>query len=165
MNKLYFDILSIEEKEYILVVSETGLRFVGLYDGQDPLLEKVIEGYDLEKNTELVEEYKLSLLNYLQGNIKDLNLKFDLIGTDFQKEVWQELSRIEYGSAVSYKELSERLGRPSAVRAVANAVGKNPLLIFIPCHRVLGSNHTLTGFRSGLPLKKELLHLENIYYR
>lgn len=161
MEKLYYDLLEFEENQYILIASPTGLRFVGLFNQEDPLLVDFVENYDLIKDSSVLEEYKLILLNYLSKNIKDLNFKFDLQGTNFQRLVWSELSKVEYGKTISYKELAERVGRPNSIRAVANAVGKNPLLMFIPCHRIIGSNGKLTGFRSGLDLKKKLLELES----
>ena len=82
------------------------------------------------------------------------------IGTDFQQLVWSELLKIPYGATVSYSELALRVGRPDAVRAVANAVGANALSIFVPCHRVIGKNGKLTGYAGGLSAKQYLLHLE-----
>ncbi len=81
-------------------------------------------------------------------------------GTDFQKSVWQALLEIPYGHTISYAELAARLGKPSAVRAVANANGANALSIFVPCHRVIGANHSLTGYAGGLAAKRWLLNLE-----
>lgn len=82
------------------------------------------------------------------------------IGTDFQQLVWSELLKIPYGTTVCYADLAQRIGRPDAVRAVANAVGANALSIFVPCHRVIGKNGTLTGYAGGLPAKQYLLQLE-----
>lgn len=88
----------------------------------------------------------------------DLPLLF--IGTEFQKSVWQALMEIPYGHTVTYGALAAQIGRPSAVRAVANANGANPLSIIAPCHRVIGSNGTLTGYGGGLEVKQFLLNLE-----
>ena len=82
------------------------------------------------------------------------------VGTDFQKSVWYKLLDIPYGSTVSYGELAKQLDMPKAVRAVAAANGANAISIFAPCHRVIGSNHTLVGYGGGLPAKKRLLDLE-----
>ena len=81
-------------------------------------------------------------------------------GTDFQQRVWQQLRQIPYGTTVTYGQLAQRLN--SSPRAVGNAVGKNPILLFIPCHRVLGQNGKLTGYSGGLERKKKLLAIENI---
>ena len=82
------------------------------------------------------------------------------VGTEFQKSVWHELLNIPYGTTVSYGELSRKLGNPKAVRAVAASNGANPISIFVPCHRVIGSNRKLTGYGGGLPAKQFLLELE-----
>ncbi|MDO4813740.1 MAG: methylated-DNA--[protein]-cysteine S-methyltransferase [Gemella sp.] len=164
MEKLYFDLLDFEEEQYILIASEKGLQFIGLFDGKDPLIDKFVGKRDLTRDSKMLGKYTESLLKYFQGNMRKFQLDFDLQGTDFQKEVWRELGKVGYGQSVSYKELAERLDKPKSVRAVANAVGRNPLLIFVPCHRVIGTNGTLTGFRSGLDLKRKLLELEGIKY-
>ena len=80
----------------------------------------------------------------------------------FQKSVWQALLEIPYGKTVSYQDIAKKLGNPKASRAVAKAVGANPFLILIPCHRVIGSDGSLRGFRAGLELKKKLLALEGV---
>lgn len=89
-----------------------------------------------------------------------LNTSLLFAGTDFQKKVWNELMRIPYGVTISYKDLARRIGMPSAVRAVANACGTNALSIFVPCHRVIGHNASLTGYAGGLPTKQYLLTME-----
>ena len=95
-----------------------------------------------------------------QRSVFDVPLLF--LGTDFQKRVWRELLDIPYGTTVSYVEMARRIGMPKAVRAVANANGANIISIFAPCHRVIGSNHSLTGYRGGLEAKRALLALEGI---
>lgn len=86
-------------------------------------------------------------------------------GTPFQQAVWQQLRQIPYGETTSYGEIAHRLGKPNAMRAVGGAVGRNPISILIPCHRVLGKNQSLTGFGGGLPNKRYLLQLEHIHYK
>lgn len=86
-------------------------------------------------------------------------------GTPFQQAVWQKLREIPYGQTTSYGEIATQLGKPNAVRAVGGAVGRNPISILIPCHRVLGKNQALTGFGGGLPNKRFLLNLEGIHYK
>ena len=81
-------------------------------------------------------------------------------GTDFQLKVWEELQRIPFGQTISYLELANRLGDPKCIRAAATANGKNPLAIAIPCHRVIGSDGSMTGYASGIEKKKALLKLE-----
>lgn len=81
-------------------------------------------------------------------------------GTEFQKKVWKELQKISYGKTISYKMLSEKIGNVKAIRAVGKANGENPVAIIVPCHRVIGSNGSLTGYASGLDIKEKLLLLE-----
>lgn len=92
-------------------------------------------------------------------NVFDIPLLF--VGTDFQKSVWNALLDIPYGTTVSYAALSQRLGNPQAARAVASANRANAISIFVPCHRVIGSNRQLTGYAGGLPAKQLLLELES----
>lgn len=87
-------------------------------------------------------------------------IPLDPAGTDFQLDTWTALGRIPYGEVRTYGELARDVGRPKAVRAIGAAVGRNPLPLLLPCHRVVGSNGTLTGFRGGLRLKQRLLSLE-----
>ncbi|MCM8569579.1 methylated-DNA--[protein]-cysteine S-methyltransferase [Gramella jeungdoensis] len=101
------------------------------------------------------------LASYFKGELKDFDLKLNPQGTDFQKKVWNKLLEIPYGTTTSYLELSRALGDEKAIRAVASANGKNPLWIIVPCHRVIGSNGSLTGYAGGLHRKKWLLDLEN----
>lgn len=91
---------------------------------------------------------------------KNFNLPLDLEGTEFQKKVWKELQKISYGKTISYKMLSEKIGNVKAIRAVGKANGENPVAIIVPCHRVIGSNGSLTGYASGLDIKEKLLLLE-----
>lgn len=98
---------------------------------------------------------------YFNGEIRDFDLKLDPSGTPFQKKVWLFLANIPYGKTFSYLELSQQLGDVKAIRAVAAANGKNPLWIVIPCHRVIGSDGSLTGYAGGLWRKKWLLEHEN----
>ena len=102
------------------------------------------------------------LLEYTMGRRRAFDVQVDLSGTPFQRSVWQELCYIPFGKSVPYSKIAERIGQPSAVRAVAQAIGRNPCLIMIPCHRVIGKNGSLTGFSAGLDLKKALLDLEGI---
>lgn len=100
------------------------------------------------------------LTDYFEGKLKDFSFKINPTGTDFQKRVWIELLNIPFGKTLSYFELSQRLGDVKAIRAVASANGKNPLWIVVPCHRVIGSDGSLTGYAGGLHRKKWLLEHE-----
>lgn len=105
----------------------------------------------------------LTQLNeYFTGKREKFDLPLKLEGTSFQKQVWQELSKIPFGKVISYKELAQRVGKPKAFRAVGNANGKNKFPIILPCHRVVASNGTLGGYGLGLPCKKKLLIHEKV---
>jgi methylated-DNA-[protein]-cysteine S-methyltransferase len=103
------------------------------------------------------------LRDYFQGEREHFSLKLNPEGTIFQKKVWNELQTIPFGKTISYLELSKQLGDVKAIRAVANANGKNPLWIIVPCHRVIGSNGSLTGYAGGLHKKQWLLDHESPY--
>lgn len=102
---------------------------------------------------------------YFRGENPALDLPLEPEGTDFQKEVWQILLTIPYGGSMTYGEIAARLGRRMSAQAVGGAVGRNPIALMIPCHRVLGAKGALTGFGYGLERKKQLLNLEKIPYR
>lgn len=108
----------------------------------------------------LLDAAALQLDEYFAGQCRRFDIPLLLIGTEFQKKVWQALLEIPYGATISYGELASRIGMPHAVRAVANANGANAISIFAPCHRVIGSDNSLTGYAGGLPAKQYLLGLE-----
>lgn len=101
------------------------------------------------------------LSEYFDGKRKAFDLPLDLNGTEFQLDVWRALGKIPHGITVSYKDIASSIGRPKAVRAVGTAIGKNPISIILPCHRVIGADGSLSAFAGGLPIKKILLRLEN----
>jgi len=113
-----------------------------------------------QSNNSYINELETQLQEYFEGKRKEFTVKLFIEGAPFQKKVWAALQAIPYGSTRSYKEQSTAIGMPKAVRAVANANGRNPISIVIPCHRVIGSNGTLTGYGGGLWRKKFLLELE-----
>lgn len=100
------------------------------------------------------------LEEYFAGDRTEFDLRVDTAGTPFQQAVWQALATIPYGDIVSYRDIAEQIGRPSSARPVGGAVGANPVPIVLPCHRVIGSSGTLTGFGPGLASKVTLLELE-----
>lgn len=117
---------------------------VGFVSGTSPVIEKAVIELD-EYFAEKREEFDIPLL---------------FVGTEFQKKVWNALRTIPFGKTVSYAEIAGLIGMPKAVRAVANANGANAISIFAPCHRVIGSDYTLTGYGGGLAAKEYLLKLE-----
>jgi methylated-DNA-[protein]-cysteine S-methyltransferase len=100
---------------------------------------------------------------YFAGKLRVFQVPLDMEGTEFQLSVWNALTRIPFGETRSYAQIAQTVGRPNAVRAVGAANGANPVAIIVPCHRVIGSNGTLTGYGGGLPLKKRLLELEGAW--
>lgn len=111
--------------------------------------------------SEIIEKAVIQLNEFFAGKRKEFDVPLLFVGTDFQNTVWNELLKIPFGKTISYGEMAQRIGMPKAVRAVANANGANAISIFAPCHRVIGSNRSLTGYGGGLPAKKFLLELES----
>ncbi len=109
----------------------------------------------------VLDAARTQLGEYFAGDRSEFELPLAPQGTPFQREVWSALAEIPYGKTSTYAELASRAGRPTAVRAVGAAIGRNPLSIVVPCHRVVGADGSLTGFSGGLPAKQHLLELEN----
>mgnify|MGYP001823535583 FL=1 len=150
--------------EECIVSSPLGYtKIVGDVDG----ISSVIVVNSEEKITdiipEILEDCTIQLKEYFEGTRKEFSLKLNPLGTNFQMKVWKQLEQIPYGKSISYLELSKQLGDPKAIRAVANANGKNPLWIIVPCHRVIGSDGSLTGYAGGLHRKQWLLNHESPY--
>ena len=142
-----------------LVASERGLAAI-LWENDDPKrvrLAALVEN----KNHPVLREAERQLNDYFAGNLKEFSLKFDFAGTDFQRKVWRALAAIPFGEIRSYREIARQIGRPEAARAVGAAIGRNPISIIVPCHRVIGSNGQLTGFAGGVENKAALLKLES----
>ncbi len=116
-------------------------------------------GYE-DGNSEVIERAIGELDEYFAGVRRSFDIPLVFSGSEFQCAVWRELMKIPYGTTISYGELARRINKPMAARAVAAANATNPISIIVPCHRVIGSNHTLTGYGGGLVAKKSLLDLE-----
>lgn len=112
------------------------------------------------KDTEVLAKTRQQLEEYLTYKRKTFDILLMMVGTDFQKKVWQALTRIPFGSTISYQHLAESIGSKEAIRAVAGANGANAISIIIPCHRVIGKNGQLVGYAGGLRAKAALLRLE-----
>jgi methylated-DNA-[protein]-cysteine S-methyltransferase len=108
----------------------------------------------------VLRQAEAQLGEYFAGKRRHFALPLAPQGTDFQREVWWELANIPFGGTISYADLAQRVGRPTATRAVGAANGRNPIPIVLPCHRVIGADGSLTGFGGGLPTKQFLLQLE-----
>lgn len=135
-----------------IVGDENGITSITVLDTEEEITTVIPEE---------LQDCVYQLNEYFEGARKQFNLKLNPTGTDFQKQIWQLLQRIPYGKTTSYLELSKIYGDVKAIRAVANANGKNPLWIIVPCHRVIGSDGSLTGYAGGLYRKKWLLDHES----
>lgn len=109
---------------------------------------------------EVLLETKKQLDEYLAGNRKIFNIPIGLGGTGFQQKVWMAVNEIIFGQTTTYMKISQKLGNPAAIRAVGAAIGANPILIILPCHRIIGTSGQLTGYAGGLDRKRSLLDLE-----
>jgi methylated-DNA-[protein]-cysteine S-methyltransferase len=118
-------------------------------------------GWKRDRNGEPLDTVSRQLKEYFAGARREFDLPLAPQGTDFQLRVWNQLRKIPFGKTISYGELARRVGNPAASRAVGAANGRNPISIVVPCHRVIGSDGSLTGFGGGLDVKRELLKLEN----
>ena len=124
-------------------------------------LKLVSEKTHRECENKTSEKVKSQIKEYLNRSRKTFNIPIKLTGTDFQKKVYEETLKISYGSTKTYGEIANSIGNPKSMRAVGMALGKNPIWIIIPCHRVIGKDKKLTGFAGGIDKKLSLLKLEN----
>lgn len=151
MEKFYDDSIRFAGEKIYFAATEKGLFYVG--KNKENLQSAT---HDPEK----MRKYKAELLAYLNGESINFTFPIDLSGTTLQLEVFEALKTIPYGETRTYTEIAEQINRPKAVRAVGIAIGKNPLLVIIPCHRVIGKSGKLTGYSGGIPMKQALLTLE-----
>ena len=138
-------------------ITESNERITNLYFSGDKLPVD-IQIYE----TPVLKEAARQLTSYLSGELKEFSLLLSPTGTNFMKQTWASLCEIPYGKTASYKEIAVKIGAPNAARAVGLANNRNPIPLLIPCHRVIGTDGSLTGYRGGLELKKRLLDLEKI---
>ena len=142
------------------------LYFLGERHTDDEVMAELRgKGYEPEWNAEALSEVTQQINEYFAGSRKEFDLPLAPQGTPFQRRVWQELLRIPHGEAISYGELATRVGNPKASRAVGAANGQNPISLIIPCHRVIGSDRSLTGYGGGLPVKEALLKHEGVFFK
>lgn len=140
-------------------IAEQNGKIANLFFETDP----IPQGARLFETAALKEAAR-QLHAYLEGSLKLFSLPLEPVGTDFMRRVWQALGEIPFGETVSYKELALAAGSPQASRAVGQANNRNPLPIFIPCHRVIGADGKLVGYRGGINLKRKLLELEGVLF-
>jgi methylated-DNA-[protein]-cysteine S-methyltransferase len=128
--------------------------------------QRIAQGLNGEYKVEssaVIEQAKIELAEYFDGERAEFSFSLLLVGSDFQKKVWNELTEIPSGKTATYLDLSKKLGNAKAIRAVASANGANALSILIPCHRIIGSDVSLVGCAGGLPTKRKLLELEGAH--
>lgn len=161
---IYWTQFDFNEWTVTVAATKKGLCYVGLAEDS---LEQMIDWTKRFDTAELIEdETKLEVCiskmkEYLSGTTKDFSvIPLDLKGTPFQQQVWQGLQHIPYGETRTYSDIAESIGKASSVRAVASAIGKNPVLIVVPCHRVIAKDGSLSGYRDGKECKRNLLQLE-----
>lgn len=123
-------------------------------------LSRLLDAEFTEGTSAVIETAETQLDEYFAGERREFDVPLIFAGTEFQKQVWNELLQIPFSRTTTYGELARRIDRPAAVRAIANAVGSNALSILVPCHRVLGADGALTGYAGGLSAKRHLLALE-----
>ena len=135
-------------------------RYRKMRDSIDRRIQKGLHAEYIEESSKVIEETIVQMKAYFEGKRKMFTIPLLLVGTDFQKSVWDGLMQIPYGTTASYLKLSKNIGNEKAVRAVASANGANAISILVPCHRIIGSDGALTGYAGGLDVKKKLLELE-----
>ena len=140
-----------------VVASDVGLRAV-LWPDDDPKRVRIADPVDADHP--VVDAAERQLDEYFEGERETFELPLDLVGTELQVKVWRSLADIAYGTTTTYGEQAKLLGRPTASRAVGGAIGRNPVSIVLPCHRVVGADGSLTGFAGGTDAKRWLLDHE-----
>lgn len=124
---------------------------------------KVVKKYDGNNlRNELTDKTFNEINEYILGKRKSFDIPFKLNGSEFQMKVWNQLLNIPYGETTTYKEIAKSIGNEKAFRAVGMANNKNPLLIIVPCHRVIGSSGDLVGYAGGMEMKMDLLNIEKV---
>lgn len=145
-----------------LGIREDGESITHIYFREPNVEVEIEQNRLLLEESDLIKMAYIQLSEYIEGQRKQFDLPLDPKGTEFQRKVWKELTKIPYGETRSYKEVAIAIGNEKASRAVGMANNKNPIPIVIPCHRVVGSNKKLVGYAGGLDLKEKLLSLEGI---
>lgn len=169
-NRLYYSYFETKLTKLLLMKTEVGLARVDTLSLEEVQQTPWFKGYfkeaKLVKSNPVFDRDRKQLLEYFARDRSEFDLNLDERGTPFQKEVWQTLQAIPYGQTLTYGGLADKLGRSNkAAQAVGRALGQSPLLVVVPCHRILSQDGKLTGYRGGLALKKALLDAEGIDYK
>ena len=165
MNKIYFQYYKTKIGELILGSFENKLclldfRYRRMRTTVDNRLKRELNAEYIEQDTNILKETRKQIDEYLIGERIKFEIPILMVGSDFQKQVWNALIAVNYGEVATYLDLAKSIDNEKAVRAVASANGANSIGIIIPCHRIIGSNGDLVGYGGGLPIKKRLLNLE-----
>jgi methylated-DNA-[protein]-cysteine S-methyltransferase len=163
-NKVYWTAVSHGNWHMHMAATDKGLCYINApgasFDLMSDRINRSFPQHTLVQDDNNMRPYMIQMMEYLQGHRSVFDVPVDLKGTEFQQSVWKALLEIPYGQTVSYSQIADLSGNSHAVRAVGAAIGANPLLMVIPCHRVIGKNGALTGYRGGMDTKVELLRLE-----
>lgn len=167
---MMYTTMQLDGRLWSLLATEKGLCRVVMpnetLDEWSGWIGKVAPGAELEENEQALRQTGMMdwLMCYFAGEKIAFTdeIPLDLMGTSFQQEVWKALGQVPYGEIRTYGDIAAAIGRPSAVRAVGAANGANPIPVLLPCHRIIGANRKLTGFRGGLEMKRRLLDIERI---
>ncbi|MDC3417374.1 methylated-DNA--[protein]-cysteine S-methyltransferase [Aquibacillus salsiterrae] len=165
MDKIvYWSQFEVGKWNFKLAATNDGLCYVGTpnttIEELTGWLNSHLKTYTIERNDEKLQSYINQFINYFSRKSTTVSVPLDVRATSFQRKVWDALTQIPFGKTCSYSEIASKIGNPNAVRAVGGAIGANPVLITIPCHRIIGKNGSMTGFRAGVDLKKYLINLE-----
>lgn len=166
MNKIYIQYYKTNLTEFIIGSYENKIclldyRYRKKRESVDNRIQSNLKAIYVEETNNIIEECKKQIDEYFNMERKEFDIPLLLVGSAFQKTVWEALLKIPFGKTTSYLQLSKDIGNEKAVRAVANANGANAISIIVPCHRVIGTNGKLTGYAGGLDLKKRLIEIEN----
>ncbi|WP_042477202.1 methylated-DNA--[protein]-cysteine S-methyltransferase [Bacillus ndiopicus] len=161
---IYWTNFNFGDIQFVIAAIEQGLCYTGsLHENEEKLFvwaNKHHKGSEVKEDASKLTSYIQQFTEYFQGQRQQFDFSIHYRGTPFQESVWRELQQIPYGETCTYSDIALRIGNPKAVRAVGGAIGANPVIIVVPCHRVIGKDGTLTGFSAGIELKKALLAVE-----
>lgn len=161
---IYWTVFEHAHLKLYVAATEKGLCYVGSpgHSSEEiaSAIHKRLPAAELKENIEALQPYIEELQEYFSGKRQSFSIPVDVKGTPFQEAIWQALMDIPYGQTLSYSDIAHKIGKPAAVRAVGTAIGANPVLITVPCHRVIGKNGAITGYRGGTEMKQYLLDLE-----
>jgi len=157
LNQVYYTTFESPVGQLLLAGDSSALRSVSFESSRRAVPPKPGWKHSESEFVQVIQQLRA----YFGGELKEFDVSLSMEGTEFQLRVWNALRAIPYGETISYAQLAEKIGNPKAVRAVGLANGSNPIPIIVPCHRVIGSDGSLTGFGGGLSTKQKLLELEN----